>query len=174
MSLAVANYYLVVLWPLTSRLQEREIDIIAAYAKVNSLNKVWKMRDCQQLLSATVDTVHNDLFKRAVNLASYVNTAPSKPRICSRMMNWENHNTADAKTYYRVTITVPFLESSWSTKSKNDMEMSLRRLWKGFRWYWSEYSIIKHINQRLLVIPMRRWRMLHDGLMVVSKYLDMA
>ena len=35
MSLVVANYYLYLLWPLTSKLQQRELDIMAAYGEVD-------------------------------------------------------------------------------------------------------------------------------------------
>ena len=105
-SLVVANYYLHLLWSLTSKLQERELDIMAAYGEVDFvLTGLRKARESTALYEN-----HKKLYARAITLANYVNVKPSKPRTCARMMHRDNHAVSEPFHYYRVTITTPFVD----------------------------------------------------------------
>ena len=103
-SLTVTKYFLHLLKPLTVGLQERLLDIRRAYDKVDFVKK--------SLASARskIDSIHDEVYERAVVLAGFTNAEPKMPRICTRQVYRENHSISDVKDYYRVTVMLPFLD----------------------------------------------------------------
>ena len=102
--LVVTNFLLGLLQPLTSKLQGREVDIMAAYGEVDLVkNGLQRTRN-------EVEKIHTELYDRAQKVADYVGVQPNKPRTCARMANRENHNIVSTSDYYRSIVTIPFLD----------------------------------------------------------------
>ena len=68
-SLLVAKYFIYLLLPLTSGLQERELDKLQAYGNIHLVKYGLKT-------SRSLDTIHDGLYDRAVYLADFVGVKP--------------------------------------------------------------------------------------------------
>ena len=102
-SLVVARYFLYLLLPFKSGLQERELDIKKTYQNIEFVKK--SLRSSR----AALDKIHTDLYERAETLADVV--VPSKPRACrNRQMNRENQDSPTATDDFRVLLTTPFVD----------------------------------------------------------------
>ena len=57
-----------------------------------------------------VDATHMAWHEEAFLLGSKVGVLPSVPRRCGRQTNRDNTPAEDSITYYRRTLTIPFLD----------------------------------------------------------------
>ena len=104
MCLVLAKYFLYLLLPLTSGLQERELDIKKAYENVAFVKNSLKES------RSKIEKIHRDLFERAEYMAAFVDSKPKRPRVCGRMKNRPNHPLPEPIDYYRSSVSVPFLD----------------------------------------------------------------
>ena len=103
-SLVVGKQLMYLLMPLTKALQGRDMDIKRAHDDVKHvLNYLVMARE-------NVDIIHDRCFQHATELAAFVEVEPRHPRICKRQTHRQNHPTQNPKEYYKVSITVEFLD----------------------------------------------------------------
>ena len=103
-SLVMTKFFLHLLRPLTVGLQERLLDIRRAYDKVDFVKK--------SLASARakIESIHDEVYERALALAAFTNAEAKMPRVCNRQVYRDNHGISDVNDYYRVTVLIPFLD----------------------------------------------------------------
>ena len=90
--------------PLTKTLQAVEHDF--ARAK----NDVQELRNVIADLRSKIDECHETWYNEAVALASTVDSAPTKSRTTKKQQHRENYDTQDVISYYRQSLTIPFLD----------------------------------------------------------------
>ena len=57
-----------------------------------------------------IETYHHKWFTRAQQLANEINANVAVPRLCGRQTLRENYHVQMPEEYYRVSISVPFLD----------------------------------------------------------------
>ena len=86
---------------LTVALQKKAKDVCAAYSHIETVTST--LRELREYS----DQTHQEWFDAAVRMASAVNTQPCLPRACRRGLS----AAEDVSSYYRRTVTVPFLDN---------------------------------------------------------------
>ena len=90
--------------PVTIKLQSKSNDIVNAVELIESVKKHFEnMRPC-------IDYWHSKWYQEALSLANLVEVSEAKPRTCRRQQNRENHPTDSIEDYFKVSLTIPFLE----------------------------------------------------------------
>ena len=89
---------------LTVSLQLRAKDIAKAFTETSNVIKALEQ------IRKDVDATHLAWHEEALQLGSKVGVVPSVPRRCGRQCNRDNTPTEDSETYYRRTLTIPFLD----------------------------------------------------------------
>ena len=89
----------------TILLQARNnMDIMKGYTIMGDLKTTLiEVRD-------NIETYHHEWFIRAEQLAKEINTNVDVPRLCGMQTLRENYNVQTPEEYYRVSISVPFLD----------------------------------------------------------------
>ena len=90
---------------LTARLQEKGADISKAYQHVQTVQST--------LVSVReeIEDKHDLLFEEASKIASENNISVLRPWTCNVQKYRENHDAGDVSSYYRVSLTLPFIDS---------------------------------------------------------------
>ena len=91
---------------LSVSLQQRAKDIAKAFDETSSVIK------SLEEVRKDVDATHMAWHEEALLLGSKVGVLPSVLRRCGRQTNRDNTPEEDSITYYRQTVTIPFLISS--------------------------------------------------------------
>ena len=90
--------------PLTRRLQERKIDVLA------SLNQIQLLKDTISDLRTKVDETHGRLYQQCLKMAEKINVPESRPRVCKVQIFRENYAAYSPSEYYKQKITIPLLD----------------------------------------------------------------
>lgn len=89
----------------TVLLQSRKnMDIMKGYAIMGDLKAT--LEDVRN----NIETYHHNWFTRAEQLASQIDVNVGVPRLCGRQTLKENYHVQTPEEYYRVSISVPFLD----------------------------------------------------------------
>ena len=89
----------------TELLQSKENDIADGLGMITSLFNTIKAK------RAKIDDFHEKCFEKASSIASKLNIPVSKPRTNNRQVYRENHQTDSIGDYYRVSLTIPLLDT---------------------------------------------------------------
>ena len=90
---------------ITELLQSKKNDIADGIGMIKSLiNNV-------QVIRSNVEEFHADNFEKALVIARRLNIPPSKPRTNRRQIFRDNHPTESVSDFYRVSLTIPLLET---------------------------------------------------------------
>ena len=89
---------------LSVSLQLRAKDIADAFTETSNVIKTLEQ------IRNDVDTTHLAWHEEALQLGGKVGVIPSVPRRCGRQCNRDNMPAEDSKTYFRHTLTIPFLD----------------------------------------------------------------
>ncbi|XP_046844785.1 52 kDa repressor of the inhibitor of the protein kinase-like [Xenia sp. Carnegie-2017] len=89
---------------LTVQLQQRMIDIAESIKHINLLKSQLK------ILRSSADTIHDQYYEEAVDLANRVNVDEKIPRLCNVQTTRENYPAHTAREYYRMKLTIPLLD----------------------------------------------------------------
>ena len=89
---------------LSISLQLHAKDIAKAFAETSRVIKAIEQ------IRKDVDATHLVWHEEAIQLGSEVGVVPSVPRRCGRQCNRDNMPAEDSETYYRRTLTIPFLD----------------------------------------------------------------
>ena len=103
-SLIVVRSGLLYVATATAKLQLKQMEIVKAYSEIGILTKLVKEK--REKISET----HNDWYQKSVSLAQRVGTTPSTPRICSKQALRANPPFKSVEEYYRISISLPFLD----------------------------------------------------------------
>ena len=103
-ALMITTHILDYTMPLTRRLQQRKIDIVKSLQCINLLKETINQ------LRASVEEIHDKFYQQAVEMAKKVNVDESLPRTCKVQTLRENYPVETPRDYYRVRITIPFLD----------------------------------------------------------------
>ena len=90
--------------PLTCILQERNMDV------AKSLWNIQLLKQTMQKLRDNVEKKHRKWYSKALDIAREAVVPEAKPRTATRQLNRENYNTESVEEYYRIALTVPFLD----------------------------------------------------------------
>ena len=110
---------------LTVRLQSKTMDIANAFMRVQTLNATL------QDLRTNINIRHQSWYDESVKLANDHHIAAEKPRCCKAQLYRENHDISDLCEYYKVTITLQFLDSIIETMQERFSPKHLA-LYSGF------------------------------------------
>ena len=125
-SLIVARNGLSYVAPATAKLQRKQMEIVKAYSEIGILTKLVKEK--REKISET----HNDWYQKSVSLAQRVGTTPSTPRTCSKQILRANPPFTSVEEYYRISISVPFLDHLSSQLDLRFTPEKIKVLKKGF------------------------------------------
>ena len=125
-SLIVARNGLSYVAPATAKLQRKQMEIVKAYSEIGILTKLVKEK--REKISET----HNDWYQKSVSLAQRVGTTPSTPRTCSKQILRANPPFTSVEEYYRISISVPFLDHLSSQLDLRFTPEKTKVLKKGF------------------------------------------
>ena len=89
---------------LTVELQWRKIDIVESLKHINLLKAQLKE------LRESVDKFHDRYYDEALELAKSVKVEEKYIRVCTVQTARENYQVAISRDYYRVKLTIPFLD----------------------------------------------------------------
>jgi len=89
---------------LSTKLQGRTLDIVAAYKSVSIVKEV--LND----IRANIDERFSEWFMEAEELAKTVDVTPSIPRRCGRQTQRENCPAETPEIYYRRVIAIPYVD----------------------------------------------------------------
>ena len=89
---------------LTVSLQSHSRDIASAFCETSNVIKALEQ------LRTDVDSVHQGWHEEATKMAGNIEVTPSIPRRCGRQRNRDNTPAESSETYYRRTVTIPFLD----------------------------------------------------------------
>ena len=90
--------------PSTVKLQSTYTDILHAYKEIDLLiMSIQKARD-------SVDLYHSQWYEEACSIAQKVQAPVKKPRTASRQPHRSNTPALDPETYFKVNVTIPFLD----------------------------------------------------------------
>ena len=103
----------------TQLLQTEMNDIAAGIHMINSLiQHVWEIRQ-------NVDDYHNEWYQFALRLANRFNIKASKPRTNKRQIFRDNHPAETVSDFYRVSLTLPLLDTLYQELNARFSENSL-------------------------------------------------
>ena len=102
---------------ITTRLQGRSVDIIAAYDDVSSV-----MKDIKNTRNS-IEKEFRMIFEQAERVATKVGTEPSMPRIAKRQSNRDNTEADSPEIYYRRVFAIPFIDTLY-----NELELRFTKL----------------------------------------------
>ena len=88
--------------PVTRKLQAKDLDAAQSMDLIQNL----KMRN-------SVENYHENWYTKAKKLAEKVDISEAnmtKPRTCSRQIYRSNQPVQNTKEYFRVSLTIPFLD----------------------------------------------------------------
>ena len=57
-----------------------------------------------------IEKIHHKLFELAEYLGDFVGAKPLRPRVCGRQQNLANHNARKEIDYFRIKVTIPFVD----------------------------------------------------------------
>ena len=103
-SLVIAQKVLSYTEGITSSLQSKSIDIIAAYKHVNVITE--SLRDVRR----NIEQYNKEWYTLAKELAQKVQVEPKIPRLCKRQLNRHNIPAESPEEYYRKNLSIPFVE----------------------------------------------------------------
>ena len=89
---------------LSVSLQQRSKDIAQAFRDISCVI------EALEEVRRNVDSIHLVWHEEAVLLGSSIGVTPSVPRRCGRQANRDNTPAEDSVSYYRRTLTIPFLD----------------------------------------------------------------
>ena len=95
------------LLPATRKLQSKDLDVAKSADIISSL------KSSIQNLGTSVDEYHTKWYNDALNLAEKVDIKESdikKPGTCSKQTYRSNHPVETNKNYFKVVLTIPFLD----------------------------------------------------------------
>ena len=102
-SLVIVSNVLDHVLSLTVELQRRKIDIVESIKHINLLKAQLKM------LHESVDKFH-EYYNEVLELAKSIDVKEKYPRVCTVQTTRENYQVSTGSDYYRVKITIPFLD----------------------------------------------------------------
>lgn len=126
-------------------LQSRNnMDIMKGYAIMGDL------KTTLEEVRENIETYHHNWFTRAEQLAKEINATVAVPRLCGRQTLRENYHVQTAEEYYRVSISVPFLDH---LISQMDARFSTEQLVqaKGF-------ALIPQVMKKLSIESPEKWK----------------
>ena len=89
----------------TQLLQSEKNDI------ADGTNLIMSLVDEVTDIRENVDSKHDLWFSQAVSIANKMNIPVTKPRTNKRQIHRENHESDSVNTYFRVTVTIPILDT---------------------------------------------------------------
>ena len=90
---------------ITELLQSKRNDIADGIHMITSLiNRV-------KIIRSNVEEFHDDCFEQVLNIANRLNIPVQKPRTNRRQIYRDNHPSDSISGYYRVSLTIPLLET---------------------------------------------------------------
>ena len=104
-TLVVVKRFMRYLKSLTTRLQEKGADLSKAYQHVQT------MQSTLVSVREEIEDKHDLLFEAASKIASENNISVLRPRTCNVQKYRENHDAEDVSSYYRVSRTLPSIDS---------------------------------------------------------------
>ena len=103
-TLVIVKHCLAYTRPATVKLQSTYIDILCAYKEIDLLvMSIQKVRN-------SVDLYHSQWYQEACSIAQKVEAPVKKPRTASRQQHRSNTPASDPETYFKVNVTIPFLD----------------------------------------------------------------
>lgn len=107
---------------LSKSLQQRSLDIGRAFQQVTLV------KSCLEDTRNEVEEFHSKCFEQATKLSSALDIPVTKPRTCKRQTKRDNMPAETIKDYFRMSITIPFLDhliSQMDTRFSNLHERAL-------------------------------------------------
>ena len=106
-NLIIVRHILAYITPLTTELQKSKMDIKAVYDAVD--NVVRTLKFCR----GNVDEKHDKWFIEAENFVTAIDMDidVKKPRYASRQKNRDNYLTTTVSEYYKLSLTIPLLDT---------------------------------------------------------------
>lgn len=89
---------------LSIKLQARYMDIVRAHSDIHLVKSTLKE------YRSRVDDFHHRVYDKALALAVSIDLQESSPRLAGRQTQRRNVQAANAKDYYKLNLTVPFLD----------------------------------------------------------------